>query len=263
MKEKPALRLKEALSSLAIAIVFFTPITLAMWLGFMPIEGLLSIGIGALIGIALCAYAVRTRATLPRMLSPFIAVRASHILSGFLIVTFALLFGQIATIVLAVSILLSFTIFAYVTQIKHLKAPAITNIPATLWGIEAFKEKIIYRSILGAVGVILVLVFFQLWIAVSAITIFFLGDPIAAIVGRKIGKNPIPLNRQKTVEGTLSGMAASILGLALLSQILPLSFLKIIVGSFVGMIVEVLSPANDNLTVPVASAIALRAMLPL
>lgn len=87
----------------------------------------------------------------------------------------------------------------------------------------------------------------------ASITIFALGDGTATLFGRKLGKKVFPFNKSKRIEGTFFGFIFALLGALFLVN--PLAAL---IGAAVGMFMEALpSPISDNLTIPLASGLAL------
>ena len=86
-------------------------------------------------------------------------------------------------------------------------------------------------------------------IAILSLIFMSIGDTVAGLAGRRIGKLKIG---EKTVEGFLRGFLAC----ALISYNYKLlSFSISIYGSLVGMIFEVLPlPLDDNLKIPLSSA---------
>ena len=87
-------------------------------------------------------------------------------------------------------------------------------------------------------------------IAILSLIFMSIGDTLAGLVGRRVGKLKIG---EKTVEGFLFGFLAC----ALISynyKLIPFSIS--IYGSLVGMIFEVLPlPLDDNLKIPISSAL--------
>jgi phytol kinase len=101
-----------------------------------------------------------------------------------------------------------------------------------------------------AISSVFCVVFFEKGIVVPAIVAFSVLDGIAGIVGTYFGRHTIV--NGKTAEGTLAGMAVTVLALMPLIPI-PESAL----ASFVAGMVELLSPIDDNLLIPVSVCIVL------
>jgi dolichol kinase len=90
-------------------------------------------------------------------------------------------------------------------------------------------------------------------VAMLAISYLIIGDSLAAIVGRSIGR---PLIFGKSLEGTGAGLAGCIVvGTAIM--FLPkvqLSLTQVLLGAVVAMAVELLPiPLDDNIRIPLAS----------
>jgi len=105
-----------------------------------------------------------------------------------------------------------------------------------------------------AVGIMLALIIFPVPVGYASIAIFTLGDGIATLFGKKLGRHAFPYNKGKKIEGTLFGFLFAWLG-ATLFIVNPL---KALVGAAVGMFVETLpTPVSDNLTIPLISGLTL------
>jgi dolichol kinase len=104
------------------------------------------------------------------------------------------------------------------------------------------------------IGIILTLIIFQFNIAVAnaAILILLFGDSASTIIGKKWGKIKIPGQPKKTVEGSL---AFFVVGLAVaLTQV---SFVPAVLGVFFGALAEAYSPVDDNIPIPLVSALVM------
>ena len=108
------------------------------------------------------------------------------------------------------------------------------------------RRSFIIRPAYLAIGIILTLILFPSTIAYSSIWIGAIGDPVAAIIGRRIGRRRIL--RRKTLEGFAAGLAASFLAASLL-----LSPLIALIGAAGAMFMELLDVPDDNLTMPVVA----------
>jgi len=105
-----------------------------------------------------------------------------------------------------------------------------------------------------AVGIMLALIIFPVPVGYASIAIFTLGDGIATLFGKKLGRHVFPYNKGKKIEGTLFGFLFAWLG-ATLFIVNPL---KALVGAAVGMFMETLpTPVSDNLTIPLISGLTL------
>lgn len=106
---------------------------------------------------------------------------------------------------------------------------------------------------------LIITVFFPIYIVVPALIYLSVGDSFAAIIGKaypygKLGK--------KSITGTISGFIFSSIFALLVNVTLPVHI--IIFGSIIAMIVEA-SPIklNDNLTIPIISALSMKLSLSL
>jgi len=104
-----------------------------------------------------------------------------------------------------------------------------------------------------AVGIMLALIMFPVSLGYASIAIFTLGDGLATLFGKKLGKHIFPYNKGKKIEGTLFGILFAWLGASFF-----VNPLKALVGAAVGMFVETLpTPVSDNLTVPLMAGLTL------
>ncbi len=117
---------------------------------------------------------------------------------------------------------------------------------------ESDRERVVSAPIWFALGALLSITLFPFRYATIGVLTLTVGDPVAALVGQFLGRHPNPLNRSKSVEGSLAGFAAS----ALICSLLTDPAISV-VGCLVGMLVEALPlPMNDNFTVPVLSTLS-------
>jgi len=132
------------------------------------------------------------------------------------------------------------------------------NLPVTstiTWNAAITPEiyEFVTSPIFFAVGIMLALLIFPASIGYAAIAIFTLGDSVATIFGKKLGRHVFPYNKGKKVEGTLFGFLFACLG-----ALLFVNPWKALVGAVVGMFVETLPmPMSDNLTIPLISGMVL------
>lgn len=104
-----------------------------------------------------------------------------------------------------------------------------------------------------AIGTMLALVLFPEPVGYASIAILTLGDVFATLFGKGLGRNAFRFNKGKRIEGSISGFIIAFLGASLF-----VNPLKALVGAAIGMFVECLpTPISDNLTIPLASGIAL------
>jgi len=104
-----------------------------------------------------------------------------------------------------------------------------------------------------ALGIALTLILYPEPICYAAITISVLGDGFAMLFGKTIGKTPFPHNKNKKIEGTILGFLPAFIG-----SLLFVNPKKALIGATVGMLIESLPvPISDNLTMPIATGLAL------
>lgn len=132
--------------------------------------------------------------------------------------------------------------------------PPITYITSKATGESEFQE-FIASPVFYALGIMISLVLFPEPICYVSITVLTLGDGFARVFGEILGRRRVPFNRVKNLEGMVGGFFAAFFGGLLFVD----PFMSAI-ASAAGMFAEVLpSPIDDNLTVPLASGLALAA----
>lgn len=102
------------------------------------------------------------------------------------------------------------------------------------------------------IGIILTLIIFKfnMSIANAAILILLFGDSASTIIGRKFGRRRMPFKKDKTVEGSLAFVAV---GLIFAITQVPLA--TAFIGAIAGAIAEAYSPIDDNIPIPLVSAV--------
>jgi dolichol kinase len=100
-------------------------------------------------------------------------------------------------------------------------------------------------------GIILTLIIFSfnLSIAYSAILLLLIGDSLSTIVGRKFGIHKLPFKKYKSYEGSL---AFFIVGFVCCMILLPP--FPAFTGALAGTLTEAYSPVDDNIPIPLISA---------
>ena len=90
-------------------------------------------------------------------------------------------------------------------------------------------------------------------IAVMALFFLAVGDPLAGIVGGRLGRRKL---WGKSLEGTVACfLSCVVIGVFLANTVLSVSLLAIFAGSFCAALVELLPlRLNDNLTIPISAA---------
>jgi dolichol kinase/phosphoserine phosphatase len=104
-----------------------------------------------------------------------------------------------------------------------------------------------------AIGILATLLLFPAPASSAAIAIFALGDSTASIFGGLISKTPLPLNKSKTLEGSLTGFF-----FAFLAGSFFISPTMALIGAAVAMVIEFLPlPVNDNVLIPLVTGLTL------
>ncbi|GJQ60263.1 MAG: hypothetical protein SCALA701_30640 [Candidatus Scalindua sp.] len=103
-----------------------------------------------------------------------------------------------------------------------------------------------------SVGVMCALIFFPRTIACAVIMIVAFSDSIATMVGRFYGRNRIPYNQRKSLEGTLAFFIS-----ATICTIFYFPLYTALAASFVSCIIESLPIKADNLTIPLGTGLFL------
>ncbi len=107
-------------------------------------------------------------------------------------------------------------------------------------------------SVFFVISCIIAFAAFDYWIAVLAMFMTIFGDLFAALIGKYFGQTK--LYKEKTLIGTLSGLAANLVsGLLILPEIVIVVIPMAFIASFVELITIKL---DDNLTVPLFSGFA-------
>lgn len=153
------------------------------------------------------------------------------------------------------SVILSVAVIYTLSEIARVRGINIPVLSQITW--RAAKKTELYEfataPIHFAVGIALSLLLFPDPIGYVAITVLTLGDSAAHIFGMKFGKNRLPFNKGKNLEGSIAGFVFAFLGALVFVE--PAMAL---VAAAVGMLVETVpSPINDNLTIPLLSGLVL------
>lgn len=100
------------------------------------------------------------------------------------------------------------------------------------------------------VSALFCLIVFPVPAVVPAIIALSVLDSVATIAGRRLGKKRIKNN--KTIEGTLCGIIVTFFPLLLVVSPVGAGTISVIAG-----VVELISPVDDNLTIPVSICVVL------
>ncbi len=103
------------------------------------------------------------------------------------------------------------------------------------------------------VGILATLVIFNFntAIAYSGIVMLILGDSVSTIIGKRFGKHKLPYN-VKSFEGSSAFFIVGFAGALTMLPIIPA-----LTGALVGALTEAYSPVDDNIPVPIISALAM------
>jgi dolichol kinase len=182
-------------------------------------------------------------------------IKVPHILGGVTLSSIGVLYGQGAVTTIAAASLISYGSYECFRWLGGVEVPFITEALSVMGSPEEFEARPFLGPVYAFIGIILVSAFFPPLVAYASILVLALGDGVAGLVGQVAGKHPLGTGRRKSVEGTLAGFTASFTGCLFLIPI-ELAF----VGALVGTIAEVfLASLDDNLTVPLSSALAIAA----
>lgn len=181
--------------------------------------------------------------------------KSFHLLAGLGIPAIYYIFMLLGQQPLAKWILLAATLSIIVIDVIRLKHMFARIIFLDIFGPLLRKHEI--SALTGAtylmISSLACFLLFEDSVAMLAISYLIIGDSLAAIVGRSIGR---PLIFGKSLEGTGAGLAGCIVvGTAIM--FLPkvqLSLTQVLLGAVVAMAVELLPiPLDDNIRIPLAS----------
>lgn len=189
--------------------------------------------------------------------------KSIHIITGLAYIPLILYYNEIAfEILLSLEILflIIFLSFAGLRRIRY--APVMDIIKR--WGREKEDYVPLKATLLLNTGFLITFMLFSPNIVYASIAITALGDGIATISGKLIGKHKLPYSEKKTIEGSLVGATAAFLGASLfISPVLALvgSLGSIILESVIDRDIKTTSTSkkiinllkNDNLLMPVFS----------
>ena len=97
---------------------------------------------------------------------------------------------------------------------------------------------------------------FNMAIADSGILMLIIGDSASTIVGRRFGRHKLPFKDLKSFEGSIAFLVVGFLSALTLLPLLPA-----LIGALVGAITEAYSPIDDNIPVPIISALAMTVVI--
>ncbi len=163
-------------------------------------------------------------------------------------------FGILLGVHTLLFLILSATVVYCISEFLRLTGrtiPAITSI-TTFSARGRELRQFVLAPVYFALGIFIVLLLFPDSFGFAGIAILTLGDSTASL-GHKMGITRLSFNKLKSLEGSLAGFLAGMLGAVLFTD---LRFA--VIGSFAGMLVESLpTPIDDNFTVPVSATTAM------
>jgi len=178
----------------------------------------------------------------------------SHLAFGLLIAAFIYFTDtQTAISVMAVVVILGIAIADAISRGYH--------VPLFSWIIGRLERDSVFPgmgSMVFFIAALFCLIIFGSQITVASMIVLSVLDSVSTAVGLRFGKTKI--YGKKTLEGMLAGFVAASVALAIYSLVplaLPLGALSIIVASGAAAITELISPVDDNITIPVVVCIVL------
>ncbi|HML03781.1 MAG TPA: haloacid dehalogenase-like hydrolase [Candidatus Bathyarchaeia archaeon] len=175
--------------------------------------------------------------------------------SGFSVPIVCIYLG-LPIIALAILIIMLLYLMSELARMERKKLSILSSITlsaATQYELYEFAT----APIFFALGILLTLILFPFAASSAAIAIFALGDSTASIFGRIYGRDILPFNKGKTLEGSVFGFVFAFLAGSVFT--VPL---KSLIGALIAMTVESLPlPVNDNFITPLITGAALTLML--
>ena len=176
---------------------------------------------------------------------------------------------------MALPILVALSLIALTLDVFRSRNSAVHSFFDTVFGFMMRRSE---RDVLGSgpvfngatwvtVSFTLLVVLFNIEVAIASFTMFMLGDAAAALFGRRFGKTPWA-RKGCTVEGSVAfaviGFAAGMLlcSVPVASPVIDISPFNLAVAVLVAAAVEAAPvPVNDNITAPFGAAIVLSLLL--
>ncbi|ATU07821.1 diacylglycerol/polyprenol kinase family protein [Methanohalophilus portucalensis] len=189
--------------------------------------------------------------------------KSIHILSGLLYIPLIYISGPFAFEVLVLlALIYALVIMSLLVLHRMHYRPVLEMIKC--WGRQNENYIPLKPTLLLHTGIGISVLLFPAHIVYASIAITAMGDGIATISGKKIGKHKLPYSKMKSVEGTIAGFAAAFLGAALFVpylQALVASAASMLLESVIGRDIKTDSSIktafnllkNDNLLLPVFS----------
>lgn len=152
-------------------------------------------------------------------------------------------------------LILTVTLLYAVSELARLRGINVPIFSTITWKATVKPELYEFATapIFFAIGIALSLIFFPAPISYASVAILTLGDGFATVLGKILGRNVLPFNKGKTVEGSIFGFLFAFLGAMFFVD--PIAAL---IGALIGMVIECLPlPISDNVTIPMVSGLVL------
>lgn len=177
--------------------------------------------------------------------------------SGILTILLIQIFGRFLSALMVLAIATAFWFAAYYRL--HKKTIKL-NMPKEIEKVEAFiyreferpKDFPMKGAITFYIGTFLAIAIFPQNISIPSIIVLALADSVSTIIGKFFGKHKLPVNRNKTWEGSSAFFIASLGVLILFVE--PITALTI---SLIATFVEMLPKINDNIAIPLVVGVLL------
>ena len=174
--------------------------------------------------------------------------------SAIIVPILAMLLGLSAVVILILAVVALYTLSELVRmEGKNLPLfSQITNLAAS----QTERYEFVSAPLYFAMGILLTLVLFPAPASSAAIAIFAAGDSTASIFGG-FSKKVLPINKGKSLEGTIAGFI-----FAFLAGSLFITPWKALIGAFVAITIEAAPlPVNDNILMPLLAGLSLTFLL--
>lgn len=185
---------------------------------------------------------------------------AFHVLNG---VGTVLLYQHALTPDSAIVVAIGFALFAWTLEAGRRASPAFNGLLMRVLGRVAHPHEVhrINSSTWYGTAVAIIALSRDPMAIVLALAVLAVGDPAAAIIGRRFGRTRLLASR--SLEGALAFLAAGGVGALLVLRLyfpavaLPTAIVLALAASAAGALAELLSGrVDDNLSIPLATALA-------
>lgn len=124
--------------------------------------------------------------------------------------------------------------------------------------VREYEERGYVASFSYTAGMLLVILFLPLKFAIGSALILSLGDPAAAVIGKRYGKHKFRHNPDKSLEGSIAMFTVSFISLSFLS----ISVSVVLFASVSAVILESFDlKASDNLLIPIFAGIVMSSLV--